>query len=106
VVNPLYVLVDLAVCVLAVRSIALVRGRAPWAAAGWACAFGYGAAAAIEFTLPPVHRGAGQVAHAALIAVAAAFIVSAIRDEPQGEPWFWPRGLGRTRAERRAEAER
>lgn len=100
VVNPLYVLVDLALCVLAVRSIGLLRGSSPWATLGWAFAFGYGAATAVEYALPPFHRPAAQIAYACLLAVAAAFIISAVKDERQGDPWWWPLRLGRTRAER------
>jgi hypothetical protein len=100
VVNPIYVLVDLALCVLAVRSIGLLRSSSPWAALGWAFAFGYGAATAVEYALPPFHRIAAQIAYACLLAAAAAFIISAVKDERQGDPWWWPLRLGRTRAER------
>ena len=101
-VNPLYVLVDLALCILAVRSIGLLYRSSPWATIGWVFAFGYGAAKAIEYSLPPFQRLAAQIAYACLLAVTAAFIVSAVKDERQGAPWWWPLRLGRTRAERGA----
>jgi hypothetical protein len=100
VVNPLYVLVDLAVCILAVRSIGLLRFVSRWATLGWIFAFGYGAASAIEFSFPPFHRHAAQAAYGCLLVVAAAFVTSAVKDERQGEPWWWPLRLSRTRAER------
>lgn len=99
-VNPLYVLVDLAVCVLAVRSIGLLRTSSRWATLGWVFALVWGAASAIEFSLPAFHRMAAQAAYGSLLVAAAAFIVSAVKDERQGEPWWWPLRLGRTRAER------
>jgi len=30
-----------------------------------------------------------------------AFVIAGIKDEAQAEPWWWPRGRGPTRAERR-----
>ena len=90
-VNPFYVLVDLAICVLAIRSMGLLRAGSPWATAAWAFAFVYGAAEAIAYSQPLVHRPAGQVGYGALVLVAVAFIVSGIRNEPQGDPWWWPR---------------
>ncbi len=59
-----------------------------------------GAASAVEFSLPPFHRVASQAAYGLLLAAAAAFIASAVKDERQGEPLWWPLRLGRTRAER------
>lgn len=90
-VNPLYVLVDLAIAVLAARSIRLLRREAPWGTLGWGFAFLYGVVSAVEFSLPPVHRLAGRIAYGAVAGAALAFIVSGIRSEPQGDPWWWPR---------------
>lgn len=90
-VNPLYVLVDLAVAVLAARSIRLLRTSSPWASVGWAFAFVYGTVSAVEFSLPPLHQLAGRVAYGVLVLAAVAFIVSGSRNEPQGDPWWWPR---------------
>jgi hypothetical protein len=102
-VNPLWALVDAAVALLAVRSILIVRGKSPFTTLGWFLAFWYGAVQAVRYTSPslPLRLFAGQAAYGLLIALAVAFIVGSFRDERQAEPWWWPSGLGRTRAERR-----
>ncbi|MBD5634839.1 MAG: hypothetical protein IAI49_10205, partial [Candidatus Eremiobacteraeota bacterium] len=44
------------------------------------------------------------VAHAdsaTVVLIVAFFIVAGSRDEPQAEPWWWPRAPGLTGAERR-----
>ncbi len=94
-VNPLYVLVDLAICVLAVRSMRLLGTGSPWATVAWAFVFIYGAAEAVAYSQPPLHQLAGRAGYGALILVAVAFIVSGIRNEPQGDPWWWPRRTAR-----------
>jgi hypothetical protein len=99
--NPFYVLFNVALVVLAIRSALLLRRRSPWSTLGWMLAVGYGLARAVEFSTPDLHRAAGQVAYGFLIAVACAFIVAGVRDEPQAEPLLWPVRIGRTRAERR-----
>ena len=102
-INPIFVVFDLAVAVLAVRSAQLLLRyrRSPFSLLGWALTAGYGAASALEFASPALHQRAGQVAYGFLIALATAFIIGAVRDEPQAEPLLWPLRLGPTRAERR-----
>jgi hypothetical protein len=101
VVNPLFVLVDLAVVVVAVRSLRLVAGRAACTTIGWVFVVGYGAAGAVKFSTPPLHQAAGIAMTACLVGMAAAFVAAGVRDEPQAEPLLWPQRLGRTRAQRR-----
>jgi hypothetical protein len=102
VLNPLFVAVDLAVAVVAVRSALLLRRRSPFSTVGWLLTIGFGLAAATEYGIPALHAVAGQVAHGFLVVLAVAFIIAGIRDEPQAEPLLWPVRIGPTRAERRA----
>lgn len=100
-VNPLFVLFDLAVVVLAVRSLRLVAGQATCTTVGWLFVAGYGAAGAIKFSTPPLHQATSWAMTACLVGMAAAFVAAGVRDEPQAEPLLWPQRLGRTRAQRR-----
>lgn len=104
VINPLFVLADVAIAVLAVRSALMLRRRSPLSALGWMLAIGYGLASAVEFAVPALHHVAGQVAYGFLLALALAFIAGGIRDEPQAEPLLWPVRIGKTRAKRRPPA--
>jgi hypothetical protein len=99
-VQPLYVAFDAALAVLSVRSIVVLRARAPWTSAGWAGTLGYCIAAVVEFSNEETHRPAALIAYAFLLALAIAFVVAGVRDEPQAEPWWWPTHVGPTRAER------
>ncbi len=98
--QPLYVIFDAALAVLSIRSIAVLRSRAPWTTAGWAGTLAYCIAAVVEFSNEAAHRPAALIAYACLLALAIAFVVAGVRDEPQAEPWWWPTHVGPTRAER------
>jgi hypothetical protein len=102
-VNPLFVIFDLAVIVLATRSMLILGRSALWTSLGWAFTIAYGAAAALEFSSPDrsFHHAAGFVATGALLLMTVSFIVAGFRDEPQAEPWAWPTRVGQTRAQRR-----
>lgn len=102
-VNPLFVAFDLALVALAVRSMLVLGRRAPATGLGWLFTAAYGVAAALKYGSPdPVyHAAAGTVAFGTLVPLSIAFVVAGVRDEPQAEPWWWPRRIGRTRAERR-----
>ena len=99
--HAFFILIDIALAVLSLRSIWIARARAPWTSAGWAGTFAYCLAAAVEFSGVPGYHAASIVAYVFLVVLAAAFVIAGIRDEPQAEPWWWPSHLGRTRAERR-----
>jgi hypothetical protein len=96
-----FIAFDIALAVLSLRSIAILRTRAPWTSAGWGLTFGYAVAAVVEFGGTALHRPASIVAYAFLVLLAVAFVIAGIRDEPQAEPWWWPTRTGRTRAARR-----
>ena len=100
--QPLYLAFDAALAGLSLRSIAVLRTRAPWTSLGWAGTVGYCAAAIFEFSAdPPVHAAA-LVAYGFLLLLTVAFVVAGVRDEPQAEPLLWPMRVGQTRAEKRA----
>jgi hypothetical protein len=85
---------------LCVRTIVVLRGAAPWTSAGWCATLAYCAAEGLEVLQGrhlPLH-----LPYLFLAALTVAFIVAGIRDEPQGEPWWWPAQLGATRRARGA----
>jgi hypothetical protein len=100
--QPAYVAFDVALAVLSLRSIAVLRARAPWTSGGWAATLGYCIAAAVEFSNETLHQPAAYIAYAFLLLLTIAFVVAGVRDEPQAEPWWWPTHVGPTRAEKRA----
>ena len=94
----IYVVLLSALTVLSIRSLAALRGAAPWTSAGWAFTIAYDCTASAEIILrthAPLH-----VAYWFLVALAVAFVVAGLRDEPQADPWWWPRRLGPTRSQR------
>jgi hypothetical protein len=100
VINPLFVAIDLAVVALAMRSLRIVGMRGPFTTAGWVLVACYGLAGAVRYALPTFSELAAKVMIGALAGFAVAFVAAGARDERQAEPWFWPRRLGQTRAER------
>ena len=94
----------LAVCLagaaLCIRSLAVLRGSAPATLLGWLASLAYfllaGIAAARRVPAPAIADGI------ALATLTIAFVVAGVRDEPQAEPWWWPRRVGPTGAQRRA----
>ena len=97
---PFFIVVDVLLAALSLQSLLVVRARAPWTAAGWAGTLAYAIAAIAQFSSPAVHRPASALAYALLVLLALAFVVAGVRDEPQAEPWYWPRFVGKTRAEK------
>jgi hypothetical protein len=88
-----------ALTILSLRTIVILRLEAPWTTAGWAFTILYDCGASYEIlshTHLPLHAS-----YIALVALIAAFVVAGVRDEPQGEPWWWPSRLALTRAEQR-----
>ena len=88
-----------AIAVLSLRSMIVLRGASPWTSVGWAATLGYALA-----TLAEIVRGghhAYNLPYWYLAALTLAFVIAGVRDEAQAEPWWWPRGRGPTRAERR-----
>jgi hypothetical protein len=99
--NVLFVLFDAVLAVLALRSMAVLGRRAPWTSLGWLGTLGYCVAAGIRFSGLVTGLALVIVANAFLVLLAVAFGVAGIRDEPQAEPWWWPVGIGLTRAQKR-----
>ena len=90
----------LAGAALSFASIRVLRRRSPWTILGWLATAAYFAIAGYD-----VVRARPALAHldyAALTVLTVCFVVAGIRDEPQAEPWWWPRHSGPTGAERRA----
>lgn len=99
--NLPYVVFDTAVCVLAIRSIGVLRRNAPWTCAGWGATVVSAGAAALRYLgdgPAPLPMLVSEIFFGALTV---AFIGGAVRDEPQAEPLMWPRRVGLTRAQKR-----
>jgi hypothetical protein len=99
--QPLYLVFDVALAALSLRSVAVLGARAPYTSAGWAGTVGYCIAAVVEFSNDRLHQPAAIVAYVFIVLLTIAFVIAGIRDEPQAEPWWWPSHVGPTRAERR-----
>lgn len=96
----LFAVALIALTALSLRSVGVLRTRSPWTSLGWAATVGYCAAASFELR-GPSHHLAQAVAYGFLAVLIAGFVVAGVRDEPQAEPWYWPAGPGKTRAEKR-----
>jgi hypothetical protein len=92
------------ICLLGIagcaKTIAVLGSRAPWTSSAWALTGLYFVAVLVKVTFAP--RLPGTLEYAILAALTVVFVVAAVRDEPQAEPWWWPKHLGLTRAQRRA----
>jgi hypothetical protein len=99
--NLTYVLFDVAVLVIALRSLAVLGMRALWTSTGWAATAAYFASAAWRYAHAGPQPGAMLVAEGFFVILAIAFIVAVVRDEPQAEPLLWPTRIGLTRAQKR-----
>lgn len=97
----LFVAFDVAVAALAVRSMAVLGAQAPWTSLGWFWTLGYCVPAAIRFAGLSTSHTLIVAANVALVFLIVAFVVAGVRDEPQAEPWWWPAGVGLTRAQKR-----
>jgi hypothetical protein len=101
-VNLGYVAIDVAVSVLAIRSlIVLARVHAPFTSAGWTATLGYFGTAAWRYAHDGPQPGLMLFAQGCFIVLAAAFLIAVVRDEPQAEPLIWPKRVGLTRAQKR-----
>ena len=99
--NLFYVAVDVAVAIIAIRSLAVLGTRTPWTSVGWVATAGYGLAAGWRYAHDGPVPGIGLVSSGCFIVLTVAFIIGVVRDEPQAEPLLWPTRLGLTRAEKR-----
>jgi hypothetical protein len=99
--NLPFVVFDVALGTLALRSLAVVQTKAPWTSAGWAGTLGYCATAAVAFSrnVPPL--GFMLWADAFLVLAAGSWVTAAIKREPHAEPWWWPVRLDATGAPKR-----
>jgi hypothetical protein len=98
--QPIVAILDVSLIALSVRSIVILRTRAPWTSGGWAATLAYCIVAAIEYSGAPMRPFWALASYGCVVALAGAFIVAGVRDEAQAEPWWWPQRLGRSRAER------
>lgn len=96
-----YVVFDLAVALLAIRSLMVLGVRAPWTSTGWLATAGYCAVAAWRYAHDAPVPGAMIIGSGCFVVLAAAFIIAVVRDEPQAEPLLWPTRVGLTRAQKR-----
>jgi hypothetical protein len=88
-----------ALTILSVRTLVILKKEAPWTSAGWIFTILYDCGASDEIlthTHLPLHAP-----YLALAALIVAFVIAGVRDEPQGDPWWWPSRLALTRAEQR-----
>ena len=99
--NLPYVVFDVAVAALALRSLLVLGKAAPWTSVGWAATVGYFAAAAWRYAHDGPQRELLLFSEALFVVLAASFIIAVVRDEPQAEPLLWPRRIGLTRAQKR-----
>ena len=101
--HPIFAILEILVAALSVRSILILGGRAPWTSTGWVGTLGYCIAVAVEHSGAPMRPTWAVVSYLFVAVLAAAFVVAGVRDEPQAEPWWWPKRIGKTRAQRRSE---
>jgi hypothetical protein len=99
--NLPYVVFDVAVGLLALRSLMVLGTVAPWTSAGWVATTGYCAAAAWRYAHDGPVPGVMLIGTGCFVVLAAAFIIAVVRDEPQAEPLLWPTRVGLTRAQKR-----
>ena len=94
----LYVAVLTVLTVISLRTLNLLDKKTPWTIFGWAFTVCYDCTASEEIighTHLPLH-----LPYWFLAGLIVAFVVAGIRDEPQPEPWWWPRRIGPSRAQR------
>lgn len=99
--NLPYVVFDVLVAILALRSLLVLGTRAPWTSVGWAATVGYFSSAAWRYAHEGPQRGVVVLSGVMFVVLAAAFIIAVVRDEPQAEPLLWPSRVGLTRAQKR-----
>ena len=99
VIGLVYVALLTLLTVLSIRTLVVLKAAALFTSAGWAFTILYDCTATAEIV---AHTHAPfALGYVFLVALIVAFVVAGIRDEPQADPWWWPRALGLTRAERR-----
>jgi hypothetical protein len=103
IIGYLYVALLTALTVLSIKTLVVLKGAAPFTSAGWAFTILYDCTATAEIATRT--HAPFAIAYVFLAALIVAFVIAGIRDEPQADPWWWPRTLGLTRAERRIAAD-
>jgi hypothetical protein len=99
IVGYLYAALLTALTILSIRTLVVLKTAAPFTSGGWAFTILYDCTATAEIA---THTHAPfALAYVFLAALIIAFAIAGVRDEPQADPWYWPRALGLTRAERR-----
>ncbi len=94
-----YAAVLTALTIISIKTLIVLETASPFTSAGWAFTILYDCTATAEIvTRTHAPFALGYVFLAALII---AFAIAGVRDEAQADPWWWPRALGLTRAERR-----
>lgn len=85
---------------LSIKSVAVLGARSRATAVGWIATAAYFVIAAVDAVR--ARSAPAHVDYAVLAILTIAFVVAGVRDEPQAEPWWWPRAPGLTGRERRA----
>ncbi len=80
----------------------MLGSRSRWTAGGWVITAVYFAVAAYDAVR--AQHAPAHLDYVALALLTICFVIAGRRDEPQAEPWYWPRFVGQTGAERRAKA--
>jgi hypothetical protein len=96
----IYVAFLTALTVLSIRTLAILKSASPFTSAGWAFTILYDCTASAE-VLTHAHAPFA-LAYIDLGVLIVAFVIAGVRDEAQADPWWWPRQLALTRAQRRA----
>ena len=97
----MFAILGIVLALLSARSIVVLGVRAPWTSAGWIGTIAYCIVAAGEYSGVGTRPLWATASYLCLAALTVAFVVAGVRDEPQAEPWWWPRRIGPTRAQRR-----
>jgi hypothetical protein len=86
-------------CALSCKSLFTLGRASAWTSIGWLASLLYGGVAAYE--IGTRHEFQPFIPYGLLAVMTLAFVIAGVRDEVQAEPWYWPSGTGKTRAERR-----
>ena len=95
----LYAALLTALTILSVKTLSVLKSASPFTSAGWAFTILYDCTATAEIVTRT--HAPFALAYVFLGALIVTFAIAGLRDEAQADPWWWPSGLGPSRAERR-----